>query len=281
MIAALFYLQWHTVKNRLTMRFKRLKQPKYLFGALVGGLYFYWYVFRVLLAPRGHNYGAAAVTTASPTDLLFYESVGALVLFVFIVLAWVLPHQRAALAFSEAEVAFLFPAPVTRRTLIHFKLMRSQFGILFSALFLTLLSSRFGANGHWLLRAAGFWVILFTLNLHILGASFAITLLMDRGISTWKRRVAVLLPVIALAGVLARTHLSATHVRRPHESGHDQAIRAAGLRQRPPALFVVSVPTHHPPLPGTRRVRVSDRPRSGATGDAVALSLGDPLGRRV
>ena len=35
MITALLYLQWHTVKNRLTMRFKRLKQPKYLFGALV------------------------------------------------------------------------------------------------------------------------------------------------------------------------------------------------------------------------------------------------------
>ena len=198
MIAALFYLQWHTVKNRLTMRVKRLKQPKYLFGALVGGLYFYWYFFRVLLGSRGNDHGFSAVTTTSPADRLFYESIGAFVFFVFIVLAWVLPHQRAALAFSEAEVAFLFPAPVTRRTLIHFKLMRSQMAILFSALFLTLLSSRFGANGHWLMRAAGFWVILFTLNLHILAASFTITLLMDRGLSTWKRRLAVLLPVITL-----------------------------------------------------------------------------------
>ena len=48
MISALFYLQFHSVKNRLLMRFKRLKQPKYLFGAIVGGLYFYWYFFRVL-----------------------------------------------------------------------------------------------------------------------------------------------------------------------------------------------------------------------------------------
>lgn len=198
MIAALAYLQWHTVKNRLTMRVKRLKQPKYLFGALVGGLYFYWYFFRVLLGPRGHNPAYSQITAASPADALFYESIGALVFLLFILMAWVLPHKRAALAFSEAEVAFLFPAPVTRRTLIHFKLMRSQFGILFSALFLTLLSSRFGANGHWLMRAAGFWVILFTLNLHILGASFSITMLMDRGISNWKRRLGVLLPVIAL-----------------------------------------------------------------------------------
>ncbi len=200
MIAALFYLQWHTFKNRLTMRFKRLKQPKYLLGALVGGLYFYWYFFRVLFAPQRHGSGYSPITTPGLADPLFFESIGALVFFGFIVLAWVLPHKRAALTFSEAEVAFLFPAPVTRCTLIHFKLMRSQLRILFSVLFLTLISSRFGVNGDWLIRAAGWWVILFTLNLHILAASFTVTMLMDHGISNWKRRIAVLLPVIALAG---------------------------------------------------------------------------------
>ena len=48
MIAALLYLQYHTIRNRLVTRFKRLKQPKYLFGAIVGGLYFYFYFFRYL-----------------------------------------------------------------------------------------------------------------------------------------------------------------------------------------------------------------------------------------
>jgi ABC-2 type transport system permease protein len=200
MIAALFYLQWHTAKNRLAMRFKRLRQPKYFFGALIGGLYLYWYFFRVLLSPQHHGGASSPLATQGLADPLFLESLGALVLFVFIVLAWVLPHTRAALTFTEAEVAFLFPAPVTRRTLIHFKLMRSQLRILFSVLFLTLVSSRFGMNNHWLIHAAGWWVILFTLNLHTLAASFTITMLMDRGISTWKRRLAVLLPVIALLG---------------------------------------------------------------------------------
>ena len=198
MIAALFYLQWHTVKNRLTMRFKRLKQPKYLSGALIGGLYFYWYIFRVLLMPHRNNYSPMAGTV--PADPLFMESLGALVFLVAILLAWVLPHKRAALAFTEAEVAFLFPAPVTRRTLVNFKLMRSQLAILFSALFLTLLSNRFGSGGHWLTHAAGWWLVLSTLNLHTLGASFSITMLMERGISTWKRRLAVLLPVAAFVG---------------------------------------------------------------------------------
>ncbi len=48
MIAALFYLQYHSFRNRLVRRFKRLKQPKYLVGAIVGGLYFYFYFFRYL-----------------------------------------------------------------------------------------------------------------------------------------------------------------------------------------------------------------------------------------
>jgi ABC-type multidrug transport system ATPase subunit len=48
MIAALIYLQYHSVRNRLVSRFKRLKQPKYLIGAIVGGLYFYFYFFRYL-----------------------------------------------------------------------------------------------------------------------------------------------------------------------------------------------------------------------------------------
>ena len=42
------YLQYHSIKNRTVMRIKRLKQPKYLVGGIVGGLYFYWYFFRTL-----------------------------------------------------------------------------------------------------------------------------------------------------------------------------------------------------------------------------------------
>lgn len=203
MIAALFYLQFHSVKNRLTMRFKRLKQPKYLVGAIVGGIYFYWYFFRVLFVRRGQwGPGQTASPLALPVDPLLYESLGALILFVVVFLAWIFPRKRAALAFTEAEVAFLFPAPVGRRGLIHFKLLRSQLGILFTVLVFTLLSGRFGGSGHWLTRAAGWWVILFTLNLHFIGSSFALTMLMDRGISNWKRRVAVIGLALAALGVV-------------------------------------------------------------------------------
>src|SRR5262245_27264238 len=100
MISALFYLQFHSVKNRLVMRFKRLKKPKYLFGAIIGGLYFYWYFFRFLLwrpTGRGQWTGAPAMPIVPTVDPLLYESLGALVLLVIVLLAWFIPRERAAL----------------------------------------------------------------------------------------------------------------------------------------------------------------------------------------
>src|SRR5262245_14546538 len=118
MISALFYLQYHSVKNRLVMRITRLKKPKYLIGAIVGGLYFYFYFFRWIFYPRTRTHAEGAPVVALPHDPMIYESLGALVLLVIVLFAWLIPRKRAALAFTEAEVAFLFPAPVSRRGLI-------------------------------------------------------------------------------------------------------------------------------------------------------------------
>ena len=162
----------------------------------MGGLYFYFYFFRYLFVlPGGHR---NISWDSSPENRALYEALGAAVLLVAVaLLGWILPHERAALAFSEAEVAFLFPAPITRRGLIHFKLMRSQAAILFTTFILMLVTYRFG--GEFWFHAAGWWLILSILNLHLLGASFARTMLLDRGISNWRRRGLVLL-AISLGG---------------------------------------------------------------------------------
>src|SRR2546428_8723570 len=170
MVGALAYLQAQSIKNRLRVRLRRLKKPKYLTGAVVGAAYFYFFFFRNLFAGR-RGAAAAATDPTSPDTLLMFELFGALGLFVMVLSAWILPHERAALAFSEAEIAFLFPAPVTRRTLIHFKLLRSQIAILFTTFFLTLVSGRFGQGGKAWIHAAGWWLILSTLSLHTLAAS--------------------------------------------------------------------------------------------------------------
>ena len=197
MIRALAYLMFQSWKNRMTMRIKRLKQPKYLFGAVVGVAYFYLYFYRYMFRPR--HFGPGQGLTFTPETVAWLEPLGALILLVIVLLAWVIPHGRAALVFSEAEVAFLFPAPVGRRTLIHYKLLKSQIRILFSVFFLTLVSARFMAGGIAWIHALGWWVILSTLNLHFIGSSFTRTMLLEKGMSNWKRRVLVLVVVAAAA----------------------------------------------------------------------------------
>jgi len=194
---ALLYYEWHSRWNRLRARLQRLRRPKYLFGALVGGLYFYWYVFGAL---RGRAMPGRPPAMPALEHRAVVQSLAALVLLVVLLLMWIIPHERAALLFTEAEVAFLFPAPVARRTLIHFKLLKSQTAILFSALFMTLIG-RWGGGNNWL-RILGWWGLLSIINLHLLGSSFARTLLLERGISNWRRRLFVLGGVgLAAAGV--------------------------------------------------------------------------------
>jgi len=192
---ALFFYQYHSWRNRLVARLRRLRQPKYLLGAIVGGLYLYFYLFRGLAGART----AQATPMAAPAGLDgLRETLVALSFMVMVLLAWILPHSRAALAFSEAEIAFLFPAPIGRRTLINFKLLKSQAGIALSALFMTLIGRRWG-SGPFLIHLLGWWAAISVFNLHLLGSSFALTMLMDRGISNWKRRAIVLGGVAAVA----------------------------------------------------------------------------------
>src|SRR5690242_15877864 len=151
MFSALLYLHFTSLGNRLIRQFKRLKQPKYLVWAAVGGLYFYFYVFRWMLGSRT-RYGQVG-PGAFPFDPVLSQSIGGFILMVIVLIAWILPRKRAALTFTEAEVAFLFPAPISRRMLIHFKLMRSQMAILFTTFFLTLIFRRSG--GHFWIRMTG------------------------------------------------------------------------------------------------------------------------------
>lgn len=205
-VRALFYLQTRLAWNRLGSRLRRLRQPKYLVGALAGGFYFYFFFFRsVFINVRG---GLAGPRPTFPEEFIpLGESIAALFLLVILMLAWVLPRKRVAMAFSEAEVAFLFPAPISRRTLINFKLLRSQVSILFTSLIFSVLSTRFGKFGQVWLHVAGWWLVLATLNLQFLGASFATTRLMDKGITPGRRRWGIFLGVAAvLTAVVVWAH---------------------------------------------------------------------------
>ncbi|HWN94331.1 MAG TPA: putative ABC exporter domain-containing protein [Methylomirabilota bacterium] len=192
MMSAFVFLLSRSFINRTRARLRRLKQPKYLVGAFFGLLYLYFYFFQILFS-RGRP-GDEMLGGAGSIIGIF----GPVILFLLVASAWIFPHERAALVYSEAEVAFLFPAPVSRRALIHFKLLKSQIAILFTVLLLTLITGRLFTSSHAWMRVLGWWVILSTLNLHFLGASFARTMLLERGISNWLRRSLVGLFLAAL-----------------------------------------------------------------------------------
>jgi ABC-2 type transport system permease protein len=196
MIDALVYLQATSFKNTLRERLRRLRQPRYLFGALAGAAYFYFFFFRhVVMGNRGAQ---ASVGDPGEFQMLFTQ-IGALALFVYIALAWIVPSGRAALAFSEPEVAFLFPAPVSRHGLLHYKLLKNQLAILISALFMSLVARRgLNANGSFWTHAAGWWLASSLIQLHTIAAGFTRERLVDLGINARTRRYVALALLILL-----------------------------------------------------------------------------------
>ena len=127
MLSALLYLRLTSLKNLLRSRLKRLRQPKYLFGAVVGAAYFWFFFFRPMGGGAGAVGAFAAGTGTGAGAASLTAPLGALLLLMFVTLGWVLPTEKPGLPFTEAEAAFLFPAPLSRRALIHFKLLGSQF----------------------------------------------------------------------------------------------------------------------------------------------------------
>ncbi len=198
MTAALRYLLARSLLNSTVFRLRRLRQAKYFFGAVFGAAYFYFYFYRFLFGGSG----GAPFSQPGPSLVpdAFWPMLGATILFVAtLFLAWVLPDSRAAIGFTEAEIAFLFPAPIARRTLIIHKLVKSQFTLLLLAAFFTLITGRFRLGSEAWFRMAGWWIILNTLNMHRIGASFALQRLRERGMANWARRILALLFVVAIA----------------------------------------------------------------------------------
>lgn len=203
MNAALFFLATRSAWNAVLSRLRRLRQPKYAIGILVGAAYFYW----IFTGPMrgGSQFGrrpsrVVEMATLMPAEML--DLVALALLFFVLISAWILPGSRAALTFSEAELAFLFPGPVSRQALVRYKLLQAQIGLFLLALVFTFISGRFNRSGLALVHTAGWWLVLCTLQIHRLAASFTLTRLYTAGLSDLKRRLAALGVLAALVGLV-------------------------------------------------------------------------------
>ncbi|MCX6545992.1 MAG: hypothetical protein NTV05_16475 [Acidobacteria bacterium] len=200
MIGTFAYLTFCSFKNRTLRRFRRLREPRYLVGLIVGVLYFYFTIFR----PRP---GARRGTRGMPgLELLAgpIQVIGSVVLFAIAALAWAWPGVGKPIAFSRAEVQFLFTAPVTRRQLLHYRLIRSQLGLLISSAIITLFMRPSTLANSWMVLI-GLWLIFTVVRLHLMGVALSRSSLAQHGRSGLLRQWVPLAVVFGAIGVLIET----------------------------------------------------------------------------
>ncbi len=172
--AALLYLYQHSAANRLRRQLARLREPRYLAAVVIGALYLWWALIRNVAMQEG-----GLLDSAETRQII--AAVGALALYLVAARWWLFGTDKGTLAFAPAEVQFLFPAPVSRRALIHAKLLRLQLVILFNTvIFSILLRGGAGTGAGWR-RGLALWMLFSALALHRLGVAIVRAGLLEQG----------------------------------------------------------------------------------------------------
>ena len=194
----LLYLTLCSIRNQARVRVRRLRQPRYLAASVLGLVYF-WFIFvgRMFRGGRGRS---GAMLALPPQVRVGVQIAGTLFIFVIATLAWIMPSSRPALAFTRSDVQYLFTAPISRRRLIRYRLLRSQLGGLLGSLIITLVS-RPGSLAGGFIVFAGISIIMAALNLYSTGVSLSRA---SQGVRAWLPRAiaggALLIVVATVAG---------------------------------------------------------------------------------
>ncbi|HEY3381871.1 MAG TPA: putative ABC exporter domain-containing protein [Vicinamibacterales bacterium] len=162
-----------TLKNRLHRRLRRLREPRYAAGLVAGLAYLYWFLIRNQFRRAGAGRLPierldGVLASAGP----YLVVAGAFGLWLAAALAWVFSAWKPSITFTPAEVQFLYTAPVGRRRLLNYKLLRMQGGIIFGLSIAALFSGalRAAMSGRWSFVLGG-WLLLSTIALHAVGIS--------------------------------------------------------------------------------------------------------------
>ncbi|MDC0708971.1 ABC transporter permease [Stigmatella sp. ncwal1] len=199
---AVAFLWWASLRNRVRKQVERLRRPKYLLGLVAGGIYLYSFFLRRL------NFGARSEALTPEAHSLAEFSLAGMMM-VTLVSAWALGQDRPAVTFSEMEIQQLFPAPISRRALVHYKLARGVFGAAVGAFFSTFFMGRLVSPSP-VLFFLGALVTFVTVNLHVVAVSFLRTRL-----ARWGWRGAALRWTV-FAGLLGALGLSVYSAVQAH-----------------------------------------------------------------
>lgn len=252
MTSIFLYLTLRTVRNRVVRRMKRLREPRYALGLLAGLAYFYFLVFRQTRPrPRfGPDFLAHAQQIRPLIEMALATVAGTVLLG-----AWLWPVRRFPLEFTQAEVQFLFTAPISRQSLIHYKLLRMQLGILSGSLIASLFMGRLGNPANWP-TVLGIWVLFATLHLHLI-----VTGLVQYGIAQQVHPNRWRLLIVLVAAVLAGTVLMTLQPALGAQSPGDFKDRLIETSQHFPLTAIL--------LP----FRIAAAPLLAPTLGAVAMAL--------
>lgn len=194
-VRALLYLRLVSLANLLLRNLRRLRQPKYLLGAAAAAAYFWFFFLR-----KGPGSGGGAFAKVFAEGRIEWIAAGVLSLFALLI--WATPGDQPGLAFTEAETAFLFPAPLTRAQLIHYKLVDGLLMTLFGALFFTLISASVRDAPTALRHLGAWWVLNANISLHQTAAALTVPRLVRLGVDAGLRRLLVIGGGVVLLVVL-------------------------------------------------------------------------------
>jgi len=157
MIRVLVRLQWMQLRGRVVRSIRLLRQPKYLVGFLVGAGWMGLWVVRPLLKSK-LNFESAQGSALGMELVPAIHRFAALVVTIALPLPWLLPWGRLGFPFRESELTMLLQAPLTRREVIQYGLLKSEVGVLLSAFVLPLFVGG-GGLGARLLMGCGTWIL--------------------------------------------------------------------------------------------------------------------------
>ncbi len=230
MIGASLYIIVCSLRNRTRRWLKRVREPRYFTALVAGAAYFYFVVggqVRRRGLPRRTRSGLPAPSLTEFLPALsaagpLLAGIGVLVLAAG---SWLFPGTGTLLDFTRPEVQFLFPAPVSRRTLIVHRMLRSQLGMLFGPLVFAVLVP-FGSSPTRVRFAITLWMLLFTARAYFSGIALARARLTSR--EPRKRQLARL-PLMLVLGalVLVAINIGRVLLAAPVVDTNDALVRVA------------------------------------------------------
>jgi ABC-2 type transport system permease protein len=212
-----------TLKNRILQGLRRLREPRYLIGGIAGAAYFWFLIFRRAAGAHTDNGKLIIMKTLSVSPV--FADCAAVVLLLLMITAWALPADSGGLEVTETEIAFLFPAPLRRRDILLYKILRAQPQALFSALIMTVMG--WWRNGLFL----GVWSAI-----SVLGVYFTLVSLGRARLRLM--HVGFLARLAGVAAIMTGLYWIA--------KSEVSAINFKGLKNAPQIMNALSVPFHKP-----------------------------------